>query len=66
MLPSKKRWRHTQVIINQVWSRWLREYLPSLTARSKWNQSTGNVKFGDLVLVVDAKTPREDGPQLVL
>ena len=59
---SKKRWRQTQVIINQVWVRWLREYLPTLIARKKWNQSTRNVKVGDLVLVVDEKTERGDWP----
>ena len=31
-ISSKKRWRQTQVIINQVWVRWLREYLPTLIA----------------------------------
>ena len=61
-ISSKKRWRQTQVIINQVWVRWLREYLPTLTARRKWNQSTRNVKVGDLVLVVDEKTQRGDWP----
>ena len=59
--PSKKLWRQTQVIINQVWVSWVREYLPTLIARKKWNQST-NVKVGDLVLVVDEKTQRGDWP----
>ena len=61
-ISSKKRWRQTQVIINQVWVRWLREYLSTLIARKKWNQSTHNVKVGDLVLVVDEKTQRGDWP----
>ena len=60
-ISSKKRWRQTQVIVNQVWARWLREYQPTLIARKKWNQSTRNVN-GDLVLVVDEKTQRGDWP----
>ena len=61
-ISRKKRWRQTQVIINQVWSRWLREYLPTLIARKKWNQSSRNAKVGDLVLIVDEKTQRGDWP----
>ena len=61
-ISSKKRWRQTQVIVNQVWARWLREYLPTLIARKKWNQNTHNVKVGDLVLIVDEKTRRGDWP----
>ena len=55
-ISSKKRWRQTQVIINQAWVRWLREYLPTLIASKKWNQSTRNV------MVVDEKTQRENWP----
>jgi len=55
---SKKRWRQTQVIINQVWVRWLRKYLPTQIARK--NQSTCNVKVRDLV--VDEKTQKGDWP----
>jgi len=32
-MSSKKRWRQTQVVVNQVWSRWLKEYLPALMKR---------------------------------
>ena len=61
-VSSKNRWRQTQVLINQVWTRWLREYLPTLIARKKWNQITRNIKVGDLVLVVDENTQRGDWP----
>ena len=49
-----------QVLISQFWARWLRECLPTLIARKKWNQSTRNVRVGDLVLIVDEWTQRED------
>ena len=61
-ISSKKRWRQVQVLINQVWARWLRDCLPTLISRKKWNQSTRNVRAGDLVLVVDEKTQRGDSP----
>ena len=31
---TRKRWRQTQALTNQVWRRWLREYLPTLIVRS--------------------------------
>ena len=59
-ISSKKRWRQTQVVINQVWSRWLKEYLPALIERKKWNLPSRNLSVSDLVLVVDEKTQRGD------
>jgi hypothetical protein len=61
-ISSKKRWRQTQVIVNQVWRRWLREYLPTLMERKKWNVPMRSVKVGDLVLLVDERTHRGDWP----
>ena len=61
-ISSKMRWREMQVLINQVWARWLRKYQPTLIGRKKWNQSTCTVKVGDLVLVVGDRTQRGDWP----
>ena len=33
---SRKRWRQVQILSDHFWKRWLHEYLPSLTHRSKW------------------------------
>ena len=61
-ISCKKRWRQTQVVVNQVWSRWLKEYFPALIERKKWNLPSHNLSVGDLVLVVDEKTQRGDWP----
>jgi hypothetical protein len=37
--------------------RWLKEYVPNLLERRKWNTQIRNVKIGDLVLVVDKDAP---------
>lgn len=34
-ISSKKRWRQVQVMVDQVWRRWLKEYLPTLTERKR-------------------------------
>lgn len=61
-ISSKKHWRQIQVIVNHVWTRWLKEYPPTLIQRKKWNLPSHNLNIGDLVLIVDEKTQRGDWP----
>ncbi len=58
----RKRWRKVQELISRVWSRWMKEYLPSLRARPKWNQIVKALKSGDVVLVFDQDIPRGRWP----
>ena len=50
-LYSRRRWRKIQHIANKFWSRWRKEFLTSLQARSKWSKSRRNVTVGDIVLL---------------
>ena len=59
-ISNKKRWRQAQVVVDHVWSQWLKEYLPDLIERKKWNLPSHNLSVGDLVLVV-----KEIGPLLM-
>ena len=34
----KKRWRQVQLLADTFWKRWLREYLPELQRRARWDQ----------------------------
>jgi len=56
------RWRQVQYLADVFWRRWLREYLPSLQQRQKWNSTKRNFAVGDVVLVVDEKSPRGTWP----
>jgi len=56
----RRRWRRIQELIRRVWSRWMREYLPSIGSRSKWFQPSKNLTVGDLVLVIDPDAPKRD------
>ena len=47
---------------DHFWKRWLREYVPTLSRRSKWSTSTRNMAEGDLVLVVESNNPRGRRP----
>ena len=55
---SRKRWKQAQILANHYWKRWLREYVPSLQERQKWNQTQKNLQVGNLVLIADDNAPR--------
>ena len=44
------------------WRRWLKEYLPSLRRREKWNQVRKNIEVGDVVLVLQDNASRSSWP----
>ncbi|XP_038594061.1 uncharacterized protein LOC119917719 [Micropterus salmoides] len=57
-----KQWRQVQALANQFWTRWSREYLPSLQHRHKWTVPRRNLEVGDLVLLRDKQTVRNCWP----
>ncbi|XP_055605028.1 uncharacterized protein LOC129753255 [Uranotaenia lowii] len=46
-------WSQINLQLDRFWSRWVREYLPTMTQRSKWFGETKPVRLGDLVVVVN-------------
>ena len=44
-------WKQALYLAGVFWRRWLREYLPTLQTRQKWNEKRRNLKVGDLVLL---------------
>jgi len=63
---ARKRWRRIQYIMEQFWSQWKREYLLNLSRRQKWNVSRRNVQVGDIVMLMDAETPRMEWPLAII
>ena len=59
---SRRRWRYIQYLADQFWLKWKREYLPTLQSRQKWRYDQRNLKVGDIVLLVDADSPRGAWP----
>ncbi|XP_071834278.1 uncharacterized protein [Apostichopus japonicus] len=55
---GRRRWRQCQYLANQFWRRWIREYLPLLQTRQKWNKEKRSLRVGDLVLMVNESLPR--------
>jgi transposase InsO family protein len=58
----RRRWRHVQYLADVFWQRWLKEYLPSLQQRTKWQTTRANLKQGDVVMVLDEHHVRGSWP----
>ncbi|KAI2642395.1 Ribosomal RNA large subunit methyltransferase M [Labeo rohita] len=54
---SKRRWRHSQLLADQFWRRFLRNYLPELQVRQKWHKEAA-CQTGTVVMIVDHQLPR--------
>ena len=57
-LILKQSWPTSQQHANVLWKKWLLEYLPSLTCRSKWHAKPKPLAQGDLVIIFDSSLPR--------
>lgn len=57
-LLTRKRWRHSQVLADQFWARFVRQYLPTLQTRQKWQKEKENLTNGTVVMIVDPQAPR--------
>ena len=55
-------WRQVQYMAEIFWSRWLKEYLPSLQKRQKRPKPRRHFMVGDIVLIVDENSPRCSWP----
>ena len=62
-LCLRKTWRVAQALTDLYWRRWVKEYLPELTRRTRWHRCEENLKVGDVVVVVDDKLPRGCWPK---
>ena len=61
-LYSRKRLRRVQYLANQFWLRWQKEYCTLLQKRQKWTTPKRSMKIGDVVLVCDDDSPRNQWP----
>ncbi|XP_058793748.1 uncharacterized protein LOC131673775 [Phymastichus coffea] len=57
-LDLKKEWKKAQMYADEFWNRWLREYLPTLHSRKKWQKDQPQLKINDLVIITDENVPR--------
>ena len=61
-LYARNWWRKAQYLADQFWVRWRKEYVQNLQKRPKWTAHERNVSVGDIVLLKEADTHRNDWP----
>lgn len=59
----RKQWRISQRLADLYWKRWVREILPDMLPRQKWNQEARPLQVGDLVFIIDPDGPRNTWPR---
>lgn len=57
-LLSKRRWRHSRLLADHFWRRFLRNHLPEFQVRQKWLKEAENLQPGTVVMIVDHQLPR--------
>jgi transposase InsO family protein len=55
---STSRYRRAQHFTIKYMTRWVREYLPEINRREKWNERTRPIKLDDIVIVIEPNEPR--------
>ena len=58
----RKRWRISQHMANALWNRWRTEYLQLLQGRQKWTKEKRNFTVGDIVLLKEDVSARNQWP----
>ncbi|XP_062705505.1 uncharacterized protein LOC115255509 [Aedes albopictus] len=53
----------SQWLANLFWKRWVRDYLPDITRRTKWHEQAKPLQVGDVVVIVDPEHPRSCWPK---
>ncbi|XP_044573434.1 uncharacterized protein LOC123257676 [Drosophila ananassae] len=54
----QRRWIETQRFGDRFWQRWIKEYAPVLTRRTKWFKKVPPITIGSIVVIVDELLPR--------
>lgn len=62
----KAQWRHVQVLGEQFWKQWKKQYIQTLQTRQKWYKPRRNLQIGDVVLMRDGDTHRNHWPTGVI
>ena len=50
-ITSRRKWKQVQALRAMFWTRWTKEYLPTLAQRSRWTSDGPTFDVGELVLL---------------
>lgn len=62
-LALQQSWKASETLANRFWQRWIAEYLPTITRRTKWFHPVKPIAVGDVVIVVDPELARNRWPK---
>lgn len=57
-LICRRRWKHSQILADHFWARFIRLYVPSLQARQKWQATPADIAGDCVVMIADPHLPR--------
>lgn len=60
---ARNTYKAVQVLANNFWRRFVLEYMPTLTKRTKWFKQVEPIKIGDIVVVADENHERNNWPK---
>lgn len=52
-IALRSNWGHVQQVLDRIWTRWIKEYLPTISRRTKWFKDTKPLEVGNLVIIVE-------------
>ncbi|KAM4037007.1 uncharacterized protein ACNLHF_015817 isoform 1-T1 [Anomaloglossus baeobatrachus] len=58
----KSQWKRVQMLADLFWTKWRKQYLSTLQTRDKWQDSRPNMKPGNVVLVKNTQSKRNEWP----
>ncbi|KAF7655539.1 hypothetical protein LDENG_00054600 [Lucifuga dentata] len=61
-LLTRRCWRHSQILADHFWASFIKNYLPTLQSRHKWQTDVPNLAVDSVVMVVDPQLPRAQWP----
>ncbi|CAG7701870.1 unnamed protein product [Allacma fusca] len=62
----QNQWRFAQRLPDYFWSRWVKEFLPTLTRKTKWFNHVEPIKVDDVVVIVDPNAARGTWPLAIV
>lgn len=58
----KSKWKHVQILANQIWKHWSSKYLHNLQSRQKWTIVRPHLKENNIALLIDESMTRNLWP----
>lgn len=62
-MAMRHSWQTSDILANYFWKRWVKEYTPEITRRTKWFSPSRPIAVGNIVVIVDSSLPRNCWPK---